>query len=193
MSARADILAAGYQVLRREGAVGLSLRAVAKEVGVTPMALYRHFESKDDLFNALMRDGLGAWEARLLALSGGAPLARISEAFDAFLDFALIEPERFEAAFMLAAPGARKYPDDFLADRSPGVALLITEIKRAMRDKAMTGPSALEIAMTLWAMAQGLISLYRAGRFTDDERAFRALYRRAMKRCLASFQSGAAS
>lgn len=191
MSARDDILASGYQVLRRDGAAGLSLRAVAKQVGVTPMALYRHFENKDDLFNALMREGLSAWEARLLALAEGAPLERIAEAFDSFLDFALNEPDRFEAAFMLAAPSAPKYPDDFLADRSPGVALLVNEIKRAMRDKVMAGPSALEIALTLWAMAQGLVSLHRAGRFADDERAFRALYRRAMKRCLASFQTGA--
>jgi AcrR family transcriptional regulator len=193
MSARGDILAAGYEVLRRDGAAGLSLRAVAKQVGVTPMALYRHFENKDDLFDALMRDGLSAWEARLLALPDAPPLTRLQLAFDAFLDFALNEPDRFEAAFMLAAPGARRYPDDFLADRSPGVALLVSEIRRAMRDKILSGPSALEVAMTLWAMAQGLVSLYRAARFTDDERAFRALYRRAMKRCLASFKSGAAS
>lgn len=192
MSARADILTAGFQVLRRDGAAGLSLRAVAKEVGVTPMALYRHFENRDDLFNALMRDGLRAWEARLTALPEGEPLARLMAAFDVFLEFALDEPERFEAAFMLAAPGARKFPDDFIADRSPGVAMLVSIIKRAMRDRVLAGPSALEVAMTLWAMAQGLVSLYRAGRFARDDRAFRAFYRRAMKRCLASFQLGAA-
>jgi AcrR family transcriptional regulator len=55
MSARDDVLAAGYAVLREVGAPGLSLCAVAKAAGVTPMALYRHFENRDDLAAALRR------------------------------------------------------------------------------------------------------------------------------------------
>jgi AcrR family transcriptional regulator len=187
MNARSEILGAGHEVLRRAGAQGLTLRAVAKQVGVTPMALYRHFADKDDLIDALMRDGLSAWEQRLRALPAGTPCVRIELAFDAFVDFALTEPERFEAAFMLAAPGARRYPEDFAADKSPVASLLLAEIRRAMRAKEIAGPSALEIALTLWALAQGLISLFRAGRFSE-ERVFRALYRRAMRRCLASFR-----
>lgn len=189
MDARAEIIRAGYAVLARAGAHGLTLRAVAKEVGVTPMALYRHFENKDDLVNALMADGLVAWEGKLRALPPGAPLVRLERAFDAFADFALDEPEKFEAAFMLAAPGARRYPDDFLAEQSPAVSILVGEIRRGKRDKEIAGGAALEVALTLWAMAQGLVTLYRGRRFSGDEAAFRALYRRAMRRCLASFRA----
>lgn len=188
MGARSNILSAGAAVLRREGAQGLSLRAVAKEVGVTPMAIYKHFENKDDLVSALMKEGIAAWASRLERIPEGTSSARLEGAFDAFLDFALREPDRFEAAFMLAAPGARRYPNDFLDAGSHAATWLVAEIKRANRTRDADGASVLETALTLWATAQGLISIYRAGRFDGGERAFRAIYKRAMHRCLMSFR-----
>ena len=190
MSARSNILSAGAAVLRREGAQGLSLRAVAKEVGVTPMAIYKHFENKDDLVDALTKEGIAAWASRLERLPRGTPGARLEGAFDAFLDFALREPDQFEAAFMLAAPAARRYPRDFHDAGSHAAAWLLGEIKRAARPDDAEKTPALEIALTLWATAQGLISIYRAKRFDGGERAFRSIYKRAMRRCLTSFRLG---
>jgi AcrR family transcriptional regulator len=42
--------------LKRKGPGALSLRQVAGEVGVTPMAIYRHFKDKDHLLDALVAD-----------------------------------------------------------------------------------------------------------------------------------------
>lgn len=41
-----------------------------------------------------------------------------------------------------------------------------------------------DIAMSLWAHAHGLIALYRAGRFSYDERQFRAFYEASLQRLL---------
>lgn len=46
--------------LATEGAVGLSLRAVAREMGMASSAIYRYFPSKDDLLTALIIDGYNA-------------------------------------------------------------------------------------------------------------------------------------
>lgn len=46
--------------LATEGAVGLSLRAVAREMGMVSSAIYRYFPSKDDLLTALIIDGYNA-------------------------------------------------------------------------------------------------------------------------------------
>ena len=46
-------------------------------------------------------------------------LAKIEQIGEAYLDFALKEPRRYEAAFLLHSSKARRYPDDFLAGRSP--------------------------------------------------------------------------
>lgn len=46
--------------LATEGAVGLSLRAVAREMGMASSAIYRYFPSKDDLLTKLIIDGYNA-------------------------------------------------------------------------------------------------------------------------------------
>jgi AcrR family transcriptional regulator len=46
--------------LARDGAAGLSLRAVAREMGMASSAIYRYFASRDDLLTALIIDGYNA-------------------------------------------------------------------------------------------------------------------------------------
>ena len=51
---RERIVDAGLKVLEREGADGLSMRAVADALGTAPMSLYRHVRSKDELLGAIV-------------------------------------------------------------------------------------------------------------------------------------------
>ena len=46
--------------LARDGAAGLSLRAVARELGMASSAIYRYYPSRDDLLTALIIDGYNA-------------------------------------------------------------------------------------------------------------------------------------
>ena len=57
------ILSAAKAVLESAGFEGLTIRRVAQRADLSPMALYRHFKNKDELLNALMQDGISAWEA----------------------------------------------------------------------------------------------------------------------------------
>jgi AcrR family transcriptional regulator len=58
-----QILEAALDVVSRKGMKGLNVGAVARRVGLTPSALYRHFENKDEVIDAL----LGLIESRLIA------------------------------------------------------------------------------------------------------------------------------
>jgi AcrR family transcriptional regulator len=77
---RQSILAAGCDLVRRDGLDALSLRAVAGLVGVTPMALYRYVEGATDLHDSVLSsildslpsapesiDDLGSWAQALRA------------------------------------------------------------------------------------------------------------------------------
>lgn len=55
-----EIKAAALRQLRTSGADGLSLRAVARELGMVSSALYRYFPSRDDLLTALIIDAYDA-------------------------------------------------------------------------------------------------------------------------------------
>jgi AcrR family transcriptional regulator len=182
---RDRIFAAARKVLEQKGIVGLSMRRIAQESGMAPMSLYRHFADKGALLNALMADGLAAWEDRVSAIRTKAPLQWLERLADEFLSFALEEPHRFDAAFFIPAPKARQYPDDFAAGRSPVIAMVVIKIDQAKAVGLLGDRPALDVALTLSALAQGLISMHRARRFAGDEE-FEALYRSVMRKTLRS-------
>jgi AcrR family transcriptional regulator len=79
---RAQIVAAALEITRRDGLDALTIRALAADLGVSRMALYRHVSGKDELV-ALVMDaiaahdvvppdlGTGPWPDRLRRIAGG--------------------------------------------------------------------------------------------------------------------------
>jgi AcrR family transcriptional regulator len=188
MDARDRILAAAVAAFQQEGLEGLSMRRVAARVGLTPMALYRHYADKQALIDAVTLHALEAWRGRLARVRAEGDLQWLDAMSEAFLDFALEEPRLFEAAFRIPAGSARRFPEDFTAGRSPPGVLIFRRIEAAKQAGLIGDAPTAEIALSIWAMAQGLIDLYRAGRFSGDETAFRALYRSALRRCVSAFR-----
>jgi AcrR family transcriptional regulator len=181
------IFKAARKLFDEKGIEGVSLRNVAKKIGITPMAIYRHFEDKEALIDALVLDGLAEWSARVEALPPCKGLERIVQIGEAYLDFALKEPRRYEAAFLLHSSKARRYPDDFLAGRSPAGNAQMTAFNEAIAQGLIAKDAPIEMLVTNAGLSQGLITLYRAGRIAGGEDEFRALYRRAMQRSTESF------
>lgn len=184
---RDRIFTAAKKVLDREGIPGLTIRKVAQCAGMSPMAMYRHFADKDALLDALMADGLAAWEKRVRAIKANDPMDWLVAVSEAYLDFALDEPHRFDAAFFLPAPTERQFPDDFVAGRSPVAALIMVRIDQAKAEAKLGDIPALEMALAFAAFGQGFVSMHRANRFSND-RQFRALYRKAVRHLLDSFK-----
>jgi AcrR family transcriptional regulator len=183
---RDDIITAARTVLEREGLQGLTVRKVAACAGMSPMAMYRHFEDKNALLDALMQDGLDEWERIARAIPARDPLRWLEQLGEAFLDFALTQPHRFDAAFFLPAPRARQYPDDFVAGRSPVVAMALVRIDEAKADGRLGDQPAIQVALAFSALAQGMVSLHRANRFSSQKQ-LKALYRAALRHCVESF------
>lgn len=185
---RDRILDAARGLFDAEGEAGLSMRRIAGAVGITPMAIYRHYADKDALKDALMLDGFAAWEARVEAITEIAPLAWVRALGEAYLDFALAQPRRYEAAFLLKAEAARQFPRDIEAGRSPALRTAIARITQAQAEGVLAPAPPVQVALHMAALMQGLVSMYRAGRFTG-EAEFRAAYRRALDHCLNSFRT----
>lgn len=184
-STKTRLFQAARALFDAEGEAGLSMRRIAAAVGMTPMAIYKHYADKDALLNALMLDGFVAWEARVARIAAQDPADWLRALATAFLDFALTEPRRYEAAFLIRASQARQYPHDFAAGRSPVVRLAREHAER-MRPSGPDAPSAADIVLALSALGQGLVEMYRAGRFAS-EHEFRAAYGRAADHCILSY------
>jgi AcrR family transcriptional regulator len=187
---KARIFSAAKTVLDREGISNLTVRKVATCAGVSPMALYRHFADKDALLNALVEDGLAAWEKVVGSLKAQDPIEWLHEMIEACLEFALKKPHRFDAAFFLPASNARQYPGDFAAGRSPVIAMIMIRIDQARTQGRVGNMPSMDFVVSLSALAQGMVSMLRANRFSD-ERHFKKLFRTALRHCIESFSATA--
>src|SRR6266498_2692423 len=92
---RQRILTIAERRYRDTGPSGLSIRQIAQEVGVTPMAIYRHFRDKDAIIEALVSAGFQKWEKQFAAApEAQAPLDRIRAGLLSYVEFALEEREQ---------------------------------------------------------------------------------------------------
>ncbi|MCZ4120536.1 TetR/AcrR family transcriptional regulator [Streptomyces sp. H39-S7] len=111
--ARIEVTAAIKEEARRqlaaEGAARLSLRAVARELGMVSSALYRYFPSRDDLLTALIIDAYDAMgaeaEATLARTADGDPHARWVAVCRSAREWALARPHEYALIYGSPVPG----------------------------------------------------------------------------------------
>jgi AcrR family transcriptional regulator len=172
-------------LLDKEGAESVTMRRVATAVGFTPMALYRHYPNRDGLLNALADEGFVELAAKLakLRLTGSVD-RQLLKILDVFLDYAFDNPHLFELMFLAKREGARQYPDDFTARRSPTANVSADVIARAMDMGYLRQDDMWEIVFETGALMQGLIMLYLGGRMAMSPPEFRAFCHRSFGRYL---------
>ncbi|MFE4452172.1 TetR/AcrR family transcriptional regulator [Streptomyces sp. NPDC056796] len=204
----AAIKAEARKQLAAEGAAKLSLRAVARELGMASSALYRYFPSRDDLLTALIVDaydamGEAAETARAEADGMGLPHPdRWTAVACAVRDRALAHPHEYALVHGSPVPGYTAPPDTVgpasrvgqvliglvhdarLAD---GVAVprlppgLRPEAARMAADLAPDLPPAFAVALvSAWAQLFGLISFEVFGQFTRVVEARELFFRHAV-------------
>ena len=98
---RRALLEAAETVLERCGSAGLSLRAVAREAGVSPAAPYHHFKDKDELLLAVGKTGFAHLNAALAAAATqSTQLAdRLSDLGLAYVEFAQSHPATYRVMY----------------------------------------------------------------------------------------------
>lgn len=149
------------------------------------MAIYRHYADRASLLNAVADEGFHelASRAQKLQLKGGLE-HRLMQMAEVFLDAALQFPNLYELMFLISRKGARVYPRDFRAGRSPTFNPTVNILERAMHAGELRPDDPVEIAFELSALSHGLIVLYLGGRVAQSEKEFRSLYQRSFRRYL---------
>jgi AcrR family transcriptional regulator len=158
------------RLFETDGEAGVSMRRVATAVGITPMAIYHHFAKYLESFQALPQRG--SYESRLVTC------------MDAYIDYAFAHPRIFDYVFAEPRPGARRYPEDFRARRSPTLNPVADLLQKAIEAGFLKPDDVWELALEMWAHTHGYVSLYRGGRFDLPEKEFRALVRRSLRRLI---------
>jgi AcrR family transcriptional regulator len=102
----AGIVECAWKLAGEHGIAGLSLHALAREVGMRQPSLYGYFDSKDALYDAMFADGNRQLIEHLDALKVPRDArGALKQWLRAFAGFALEDPARFELLFQRHIPG----------------------------------------------------------------------------------------
>ena len=183
--------------LATEGAGGLSLRAVARELGMVSSAIYRYFPSRDDLLTALIIDGYNALGEVAERADAGCPArdfaGRWRAVCQAIRDWALAHPHEYALVYGSPVPGyqapeqtigpAARAATVFgaivsqagqagvirLPDGLPPLPVSFAGDAARLRESALAGlPDAVAAAaVATWAALFGLVSFELFGQFEN--------------------------
>ncbi len=154
---RAALISAALDALERDGPGGLSLRGLAKAVGVSPMAPYHHFADRAALLAAVATAGferLQAGKATALALAAISPEQGLITGTIAYVEFVLAHPQLYRLMKGAEFAGSGDYPDLKAAAAAP-VDSLLDMLARLAAEHPNVALDQGRCATMLWALAHG--------------------------------------
>ncbi len=135
----AQILTLGREQLATVGAAALSLRAIARELGIVSSAIYRYIDDRDELLTRLVVeafDDLGdAVDARCASVESDDSRGRVAAVAHAFREWAIAEPARFALLYGSPVPG---YSAPAERTVEPGTRVIV-HLLRILDDAAAAG------------------------------------------------------
>ena len=161
---RAALVEAGLTLLATRSADDLSLREVARAVGVSATAVYRHFPDKRALMEALAAEGMAklAQAQHAAAEDAGGGAAGFNATGRAYVRFALAHPALFRLMFSNPArPDLLSAPTDETPD---AMAFL-----RANAAAVAGDGDARRVALQAWSIAHGLAMLMLDGQIPASD------------------------
>ncbi len=159
---RQALVEAALQLIEAKGPTGFTLSEAAKQAGVTPAAVYRHFDGREDLIAEAARQGYEIFaDLMQYAYDTGQPSALAA----------------FEATGRAYIAFARKYPGHYIAmfesgisvNRTPALAAVSKRawdvLERAADDlsqhiPADKRPPARMFSAHIWALSHGVVELF---------------------------------
>ncbi|HWF25563.1 MAG TPA: TetR/AcrR family transcriptional regulator [Solirubrobacteraceae bacterium] len=161
---RAALLDAAERTVRERGVQDLSLRELAREIGVSHGAPRRHFADRQALLDALAESGFARLGAELRSAADGAGTdfeARLQATAVAYVRFATRDAALLELMFAGKREQARSGPLHEAADRAFSVILELIEQGQAEGLLEPVDPE--RIGLVLFASVQGAAALVTAG------------------------------
>jgi AcrR family transcriptional regulator len=166
---RSALLAQAEKTVRERGVQELSLRELAREVGVSHAAPRRHFADRQALLDALAEAGFERLGAELRAAAGDAGedfQARLAATAAAYVRFATGDAALLELMFA----GKHREPSGALHDAATqAFAVMLALIEQGQREGALEPGEPERVGLVLFATIQGIAALVSAGIVGPDQ------------------------
>lgn len=154
------LMDAAIRHISANGTEKLSLRALARECGVSPTAPYRHFPSKRCLLAALATRGFNQLAARCeRSLDAEQDLpGQLLALGDAYIRFATENPTAYQLMFGSVIEDFSEY--DMLANAAEAsYAVVLGVLEKVAAQRPDLGMSAVELGSVVWSAVHGISSL----------------------------------
>ena len=105
---KAEIVAAGWDLVRENGLAGLAMRDLGERVGMKAQSIYSYFASKHEIYDAMFHEGYVAFAAftdGLLDNSNAEPLDQARTMAHQFFQFCTSDAVRYQLLFQRTIPG----------------------------------------------------------------------------------------
>ncbi|WP_068112315.1 TetR/AcrR family transcriptional regulator [Tropicimonas marinistellae] len=162
---RQALVDAALGLIEAKGPQGFTLSEAAKAAGVTPAAVYRHFEGREDLLCEIARQGFEIFADLMeFAFDKGQPsaLASFEATGRAYLAFARKYPGHYQAMFE-AGLSMQSVPE--LAAAAERAAAVLERAAEGLMGQLPPDrrPPPQMISAHIWAMSHGVVELYARG------------------------------
>jgi AcrR family transcriptional regulator len=149
---RNEVLDAAWEMVHTDGLGALSLRAVARVVGMEPQSLYTYFSSKHAIYDAMFAQANEELlERRRQALAQETdPTAAIRRGVHVLVDFATSDPVRHQLLFQRTIPGFEPSEDSYAIARQI--------LEQTQTNLAAVGITAQRDLDLLTALVSGIVS-----------------------------------
>ena len=169
---RQALVQAALRVLERERAEDLSLRALGRELGVSPRAPYRHFQTKESLLAAVAVEGMRRFEAFVtprVAAAGPNPVAQLRAIAEAYVLFAVEHPAAFRVMYAPYATVEENAPE-LVRARADGHRAQLDIIVAAQAAGLLRPGDPMQHALAFWTSTHGLAVLLVEGQLGRYDR-----------------------
>jgi AcrR family transcriptional regulator len=172
---RRDLLDTALELIAREGPSAVSLRALARRLGVSHAAPANHFPDKAALFTAIAVEGFGrlaeAIEDGVGQLGPDATAGqRFRAAGRAYTGFALAHPAHF--AVMWQRDLLHQDDPELVAAGDTTFELLLGSVRDIQSEGWAAGRDPQAVAYLAWSVVHGLAALWLGGSLQRGQRGF---------------------
>ncbi|MCG8591090.1 MAG: TetR/AcrR family transcriptional regulator [Proteobacteria bacterium] len=161
---RSQLCKVALRLFAEQGYAGVTLRALAAEMGCSPMTPYRYFADKEEIFEAVRRDAFERFSARVSAAGRPHrdPVVRLRAMGREYVRFAREEPHAYRIMFQLEPPASASDPQEEHAFKE-GWSTLEGTLREAVANGQLAGDP-LTLAHLAWVGLHGCVTLHVANR-----------------------------
>jgi AcrR family transcriptional regulator len=169
---REQLCAAASRLFAERGTDGVTMRALAEVMGISPMKPYHYFRDKEEILAAAMTRAFNRFLAALDQADRSEYTApeRATARRHAYVQFALAEPDNYRIMFELPHPDPAKYPALQVAMDRARVAMHSSLDELVELGLVAGDPKTL--GYVFWCAIHGAVSVYIAGKLDSVEQLY---------------------